>query len=120
MNITVERDVDIRMPQQLAHCLGVESAFNASGGIGVTKQMKIGAANAAFFQNRLKAVLHGARLYGLVSSRKDITGAFVLFQNIQNKCGNRNISHRGFALGRSNDECRFFPCLIYREHAGAL
>ena len=94
------------MTKQFAHGLSVKSALDADGSISVADQMKIGAANAAFFQNRLKAVLHGARLYGLVSSRKDITGAFILFQNIQDKCRKRNISHRGFALGRGNDERR--------------
>lgn len=68
--------------------------------------MKISAANAAFFQNRFKAVLHGAWFYRFVSSRKNIARPSVLFQNIQDKCRKRNISHRGFALGRGNYDRR--------------
>lgn len=51
------------MSKQLAHGLGVESALDAYGSIGVAEQMEVGAANSAIFQNRLKAVLHGARLH---------------------------------------------------------
>lgn len=49
--------------------------------------MKISAANAAFFQNRFKAVLHGAWFYRFVSSRKNIARPSVLFQNIQDNAG---------------------------------
>lgn len=96
MNITVEHNAFVWMSKQLAHSLGVKHDLNAYSSTGVTNQMKVSAANIAAFQYCLQVILHGARLHQFISSRKDIVGTFVLFRNIQNKCGDQDISHRVF------------------------
>lgn len=72
MYIAIKGNACVRMTEQLAESLWIKSIFNANGRIGMAKEMKIYVSDTAYFQNSLKAILHGSWLVRLASSGDDI------------------------------------------------
>ena len=60
------------MTEQLAEGFRIESILNTDSCIGMSEQMKIYVSDTAYFQNNLKAILHGSGFGRLASSGDDV------------------------------------------------
>ena len=71
MDVLVQCDADISMPQNLAEAFHVKSYLDAPGSKGVAERMEMDIPDTAPFHDCFETVLHGSRLNiaGFISSQ---------------------------------------------------
>lgn len=62
MDIAVQSDTNIGMPQNLTEAFHIKSYLDASGSKSVAKRMEMGISDTASFRDRFEMVLHRTRL----------------------------------------------------------
>ena len=110
MDISVERNVDIRMTKDFTERFNIKAYLNASCGKSVARSMVIRISNPAISNILLKTVLHCSRfniLAFVTGQDKGLGGAFKTPCQINDKPWQWNISYGALAFGLCNNNLRF-------------
>lgn len=99
MDIPVQGDLDLRVPQDLAEALDVGAALDAVGGKGMSEYMKIFLPQAGFCDNPLKMILHGSGVCRLVAAEYIFPAVPEMNQQFQRRDAQRNLSPGILAFG---------------------
>lgn len=110
MDVSVERDIDIRMAKDFAERFDVKAYLNAPCRKCMACSVEICISNSAIPNVLLKAVLHCSRLNipaFVTGQDKGSWGTLKTSGQIKDEHWQRNISYRALAFGFRNDNLRF-------------
>ena len=115
MDIPIQSNLNLRVPQKLAETLDISAALDAVGGKGMSEYMKIFVLQAGFCDDPFKMVLHGSGIRRLMATEYIFLAVPESDQQFQGRDTQRNLPPGILTFGIRLCQYGFSPLSLHIE-----